>query len=208
MARAFATITFTPEVKAAQERFGSRAGYAPFESAEADERALLTPREADFIAARDSMYQATVNEHGWPYVQHRGGPVGFLKVLDERTIGYADFRGNRQYLSVGNLSADNRVSLILMDYVHQRRLKLWGHARLADAQQEPELIAKLTHADYQAKVERGVIITVAAYDWNCPQHITPRFTEAEVVAQVEPLVRELADLREKYAALKRKIERA
>lgn len=207
MARAFATIAFTPQVKAAQERFGSRTGYAPFESSQADARALLTPREAEFIAARDSMYQATVNEHGWPYVQHRGGPIGFLRVLDESTIGYADFRGNRQYLSVGNLSGDDRVSIILMDYVHQRRLKLWGHARLVEAHEAPELIAKLTHPAYEAKVERAVIITVAAHDWNCPQHITPRFTEAEVVAQVEPLVRELAELREKYDALKRARER-
>jgi ferredoxin-NADP reductase len=121
-----------------------------------------------------------VGENGWPYVQHRGGPAGFLKVLGPQTIGYADFSGNRQYISVGNLEGDDRVSLFLMDYPNQRRLKIWGRARLVDEDQDPALVARLESPDYRARVERGVIITVEAFDWNCPKYITPRFTEREV----------------------------
>jgi predicted pyridoxine 5'-phosphate oxidase superfamily flavin-nucleotide-binding protein len=131
MASAFARIAFTPNVRAAQTRMGSRDGYRRLETGE-DEVAALGPMEIEFITERDSLYQGTVGESGWPYVQHRGGPPGFLKVLDERTLGYADFSGNRQYLSVGNLAGDDRVSLFLMDYAQQRRLKMWGRARLVD----------------------------------------------------------------------------
>jgi uncharacterized protein len=155
----------------------------------------LTPLEIDFIAQRDSFYQATVSESGWPYVQFRGGPMGFLKVVDSKTIGYADFRGNVQYVSVGNLNADDRVSLILMDYPNRQRLKLLGHARIVHESDEPELLALLRTDGYKARVERGVIITVAAFDWNCPQHITPRYTEAEVNAAIAPLMAELEALR-------------
>src|SRR3989338_4029659 len=179
MARAFARIAFTPKVRAAQTRMGSRDGYRQLETGE-DEVAALGPMEIEFIAERDSLYQATVGESGWPYVQHRGGPPGFLKVLDARTIGYADFSGNRQYISVGNLDGDDRVSLFLMDYPGQRRLKIWGRARLVDESTEPALAARLESPDYRARVERGVVITVEAFDWNCPKYITPRFTEREV----------------------------
>jgi hypothetical protein len=124
-----------------------------------------------------------VGENGWPYVQHRGGPPGFLTVLDARTIGYADFSGNRQYISVGNLDGNGRVCLFLMDYPGQRRLKLWGRARLIDEDEQPELLARLESPHYRARVERSVVITVEAFDWNCPKHITPRFTEAEITAR-------------------------
>lgn len=179
MARAFAKIAFTPNVQAAQARMGSRDAYRSTELGE-PEVVELGPYEVAFICARDSFYQGTVGENGWPYVQHRGGPPGFLKALDARTIGYADFSGNRQYISVGNLDGDDRVSLFLMDYPGQRRLKIWGRARLIDEDTEPALVARLESPDYRARVERGVVITVEAFDWNCPKYITPRFTEREV----------------------------
>ena len=179
MARAFAGIAFTPKVQAVQARMGSRDAYRAAELGDA-EAVELSPYEVEFIAARDSFYQGTVGESGWPYVQHRGGPTGFLKVLDTRTIGYADYSGNRQYISVGNLGGDDRVSLFLMDYPGQRRLKIWGRARLIDEDTEPALVASLESPDYRARVERGVVITVEAFDWNCPKYITPRFTERQV----------------------------
>lgn len=181
MARAFAKIAFTPGVQAVQTRMGSRHAYRSVDMDET-ETVALTSFETEFIRSRDSFYQGTVGENGWPYVQHRGGPIGFLKVLDTRTIGYADFSGNRQYISVGNLEGDGRVSLFLMDYPGQRRLKIWGHARLIDKDSEPALIARLASPDYPARVERGVLITVDAFDWNCPKFITPRFTEHELNA--------------------------
>jgi len=194
MPRAFADISFTPSVKAAQARYGSRENNRGFELAE-DPRNALHAHEIEFIASRDSFYQATVSETGWPYVQHRGGPAGFLRVLDARTIGYADFRGNRQYLSVGNLNANDRVSLILMDYANRRRLKLWGHARIVHEEDAPALLAQLGVPGYRGQVECGVLIHIEAIEWNCPQHITPRFTQAEVNAAVAPLLAELNALR-------------
>ncbi|MBT3700167.1 MAG: pyridoxamine 5'-phosphate oxidase [Alphaproteobacteria bacterium] len=181
MARRFAEITFTPSVVAAQTLYGSRTSNQRFEVIEEDGDPL-GEAEARFIEARDGFYQATVNEEGWPYVQFRGGPAGFLKVLDAKTIGYADFRGNIQYLSVGNMNANDRVSLILMDYANRRRLKIWARARIVHTQQNPELLAQLEVPDYKARVERAVVLTVEAADWNCPQHITPRFTMAEIEA--------------------------
>ena len=194
MATAFAEITFTPSVKAAQSLYGSRQANSGFELSE-DPRNCLTKREAEFIANSDSFYQATVSESGWPYVQHRGGPIGFLKVLDKRTIGFADFRGNRQYLSVGNLNANDRISLILMDYPNRRRLKIWGHVRIVHENEDPGLIAQLEVPSYRARVERGIIIHVEAYDWNCPQHITPRYTKAEVEKLIAPLLGEINALK-------------
>jgi len=193
MSHAYADIAFTPAVRAVQTRLGSRANYASFDLAE-DHNDRLGSLEAEFIAARDGFYQATVSETGWPYVQFRGGPAGFLKVLDEKTIGYADFRGNVQYISVGNLQGNDRVSIILMDYANRRRLKILGRARLVDLAEDPARIGQLEVPHYRARVERGVIITVEGYDWNCPQHITPRFTAAELAESVAPLHAELARL--------------
>ncbi|HVK98175.1 MAG TPA: pyridoxamine 5'-phosphate oxidase family protein [Dongiaceae bacterium] len=183
MSRAFSDITLTEPVKSAQRLYGSREANQGFEQA-ADPRNELTVREAEFIHARDSFYMASVGENGWPYIQHRGGPPGFLKVLDARTIGFADFRGNRQYISAGNLMGDERVMLFLMDYAHRRRLKLWGRARILHDNEAPDflsqqLLAQLEDPEYHAQVERGILIQVEAWDWNCPQHITPRYTEAE-----------------------------
>jgi predicted pyridoxine 5'-phosphate oxidase superfamily flavin-nucleotide-binding protein len=199
MARAFAGITFTPSVKAAQLRYGGRRVSERLESAE-DRADELTQNEIEFIAARDSFYQATVSETGWPYVQFRGGPAGFLKVLDHKTIGYADFRGNVQYVSVGNLNVDGRIALILMDYPHRRRLKILGTARIVHEADEPALLSTLHTTGYKARVERAIIITVAAFDWNCPQHITPRFTEPEINAAIAPLLAEIESLRARIKA--------
>lgn len=174
MRHRFAALAFTESVREVQETLGSRAAYAALDKGE-DTNHVLTGGEAAFIAARDSFYMASVSETGWPYVQHRGGPAGFVRVLDERTIGFADFRGNRQYVSVGNLRKDDRVALIFMDYPNRARLKVLGRVRLV-GDGEPELLARLEADDYRAQVERGFVIRVEAFDWNCPQHITPRFT--------------------------------
>ncbi len=195
MGHRFAEIAFTPAVKALQEQAGSRAAYARVEAGPAHHD-RLGPDEATFIAGRDSFYLATVTETGWPYVQHRGGPRGFLRPLDARTLGFADFRGNKQYVSVGSLSRDDRVALILVDYVHRRRLKLLGRARLTE---DPAELAALVVPGYAAKVERGVLVEVAAFDWNCPQHLTPRYTLEEVDAAVAPLRARVAALEAELA---------
>jgi uncharacterized protein len=194
MAIAFAEISFTPSVKAAQTLYGSRERNSRFELAN-DPRKQLTAQEVAFIVQRDSFYQATVSESGWPYVQHRGGPPGFLKVLDERTLGFADFRGNQQYLSVGNLHANNRICLILMDYVNRQRLKVWGTVRIVHADDEPELLSTLAVPSYRALVERGFIIRIEALEWNCPQHITPRYNQAQVDEMLAPLLMEIERLK-------------
>ncbi|MEO3430861.1 pyridoxamine 5'-phosphate oxidase family protein [Pelagibius sp. CAU 1746] len=203
MARAFAEITFTPSVLAEQQRQGTAATYAKFLTSEAAPADAVGPAEAAFIARRDGFFQATVGENGWPYVQFRGGPEGFLKVLDEKTLAYADFRGNRQYLSVGNLQVDGRVSLILVDYPNRRRLKVWGQARIVDIGEDPELVAGLHDRSYRAKPERAVVITVAALDWNCPQHLPQRYTLEELEPALAPLREELERLRAENEALRR-----
>ena len=143
----------------------------------------LGPKEAQFIGLRDTFYLATVNETGWPYLQHRGGPVGFLKVLGSNLLAYADFRGNTQLISVGNVSNNDRCSLILMDYPNRRRLKILGHMRVKDAESVgPDELARVDLPDYKARIERVVFIEVSAFDWNCPQHITKRYTEQEFAA--------------------------
>ena len=198
MATAFADITFTSSVKAAQTRYGSREANSRFELAD-DSGFGMTEQEVEFIGERDSFYRATVSESGWPYVQHRGGPKGFLKVLDEHTLGFADFRGNRQYLSVGNLNANNRISLILMDYPNRRRLKIWGRARIVHEHEDPELIAQLQVPSYRARVERGIVIHVEACEWNCPQHITPRYSKTVVDQLLTPLLEEIQSLKEQLS---------
>ena len=199
MALRFAELMFSDAAKAEQARAGSRAAYARMERPEAPARDRFGPEEAAFIAARDSFYMASVAANGWPYVQHRGGRPGFLKLIDERTLGFADYRGNKQYVSVGNFATDDRVALFLMDYPNQRRLKLLGHARTID---DPAEIELLRDPDYAA-VERGVIITLEGFDWNCPQHITRRFTEAEVAAAVAPLRARLREVEAERDALMR-----
>lgn len=192
MGHKFAEIAFTETVKNIQESQGSRKSYARMEDGE-DSNNVLSAREAGFIAARDSFYMASVSETGWPYVQHRGGPAGFVRVLDEKTLGFADFRGNRQYVSVGNLTKDDRVSLFFMDYPNKARLKLLGRAKLIDTA-DTAILDKLELPDYRGRVERGVLIEVEAFDWNCPQHITPRFTETEIDRIAAPLHLRIAEL--------------
>jgi predicted pyridoxine 5'-phosphate oxidase superfamily flavin-nucleotide-binding protein len=194
MSHRFAEIAFTGAVKAAQTRNGSRAQNQRM-AERAGPNAELTDREAAFVAARDSFYLATVSETGWPYVQHRGGPPGFLKVIDSRTLAFADFGGNRQFVSVGNAAANDRVALLLMDYGQQLRLKLLGRMRMHDlGDAPPELVFEVELPDYRARIERVAVITVEAFDWNCPQHITPRFTEAEVRKSVQSLLDRIAAL--------------
>ena len=189
------------EVLERQTAQGSAGAYARFLEPEIDRRDSLGPAEASFIVERDGFYQATVSETGWPYVQFRGGPGGFLKVLDEKTIAYADFRGNRQYVSTGNLTGNDRVALILMDYPNQRRLKLWGRARTVEASDDPELVAALHDETYRARPERAVVITVEAFDWNCPQHIPRRFTIDEFEEQFTRLREEIVRLRDENKRL-------
>ncbi len=186
MAHSYHEIAFTPTILKLQARAGSREGYAAMGEREryADR---LTGREARFIGQRDSFYMASVSEAGWPYVQHRGGPKGFMKVLDKKTIGFADYAGNRQYVSAGNLIHDDRVSLFFMDYPNRRRLKMLGRVRIVGLD-EAEILAQLEDPDYAAQIERGYLITLEGFDWNCPAHITPRFTEAEVRSAMEELV--------------------
>lgn len=179
MAHSFTKFAYTDTVKKIQEMYGSRRANAGMEVGP-DEFDTLTQREVDFITARDSFYMATVSKGGWPYAQHRGGPKGFIKILDEKTIAFGDFRGNDQYLSVGNLTDDDRVYLFFMDYPNRRRLKLWGHAKLVYENDDLSLLAKLEMPDYDYPVYRAFVIMVAGFDYNCPQHITPRFTESEV----------------------------
>jgi len=171
----FYHITFTPSVLAAQARFLGRAAAPPTGDLQP---AALSREETAFIAERDSFYLATVSETGWPYIQHRGGPRGFLRVLDERTLGFADFGGNRQLITVGNLAVNDRVALFLMDYDRRERLKLLGHARVLDPKTDPALTNRLIVPDYRARLERVFVIYLVAFDWNCPQHIDPRASKA------------------------------
>lgn len=179
MSHQFAKIMFTDGVKAAQEAYGSRQRMQRF-SEMAGPNDTLTESEAEFISQRDSFYMATVNQDGWPYVQHRGGPPGFLRILGPKRLAYADFRGNMQLVSVGNSGENDRVSIILMDYPNRRRLKLLGHLSVENAADVPTLdLAAVDLDGYRALVERIAYIDIEAFDWNCPQHITPRYSEAE-----------------------------
>ena len=207
MARAFAQIAFTPAVLDKQQELGSAQGYAKFLTGETSGGDRLGETETAFISAIDGFYQATVSETGWPYVQFRGGPAGFLKVIDDETVAYADFRGNRQYLSVGNLSGDDRVSLILMDYAHQRRLKIWGRAELVTIDDDPDLIARLHNDAYRGRPERAVVIRLEAFDWNCPQHIPRRLTAGQLQQVISPITEEVDHLRAENAKLKAELER-
>ncbi|MGV6847432.1 MAG: pyridoxamine 5'-phosphate oxidase family protein [Marinibacterium sp.] len=200
---AFANLAFTPSVRAAQDRLGSARSYARLLSADVGGGDRLGPDETGFIAARDGMFQATVSADGWPYVQFRGGPAGFMAVLDDRTIAYADLRGNLQYLSLGNLADNDRVSLILVDYPNQRRLKIWGHARLVEADNDPGLVERLMPPGQHMTPERAVIIRVAAFDWNCPRNIPRRYTEAEAHFEFAELSRENTALKAELDALRR-----
>ncbi len=205
MPRAFSKLAFTPAVRAHQARMGSAGAYGKFISGGPEQGHFLGPEEQDFIEARDGFYQATVSETGWPYVQYRGGPAGFLRVLDARTIGYADFSGNRQYISRGNLDGNDRVALILMDYANRRRLKILGRVRFTEG---AEAADPLYPDGAQAPAERAVTIRVEGLDWNCPQHITPRFTVEELRPQFEELTGELDHLEFENGRLRQELAEA
>lgn len=183
MANRYKQTVLTPSVLAAQEHYYGRSASIPNSIG----RDPLTDEELTFIASRDSFYMATISENGWPYVQHRGGPAGFLRVLDPHTLAFADFGGNRQLLSTGNLAVNDRVALFLMDYPRQERLKILGRVRVLDAREHPELSQQLQSGVDQPAAERIFVVEVLSYDWNCPKFITPRFTEKEVEAATQPL---------------------
>jgi uncharacterized protein len=191
MGRRFAELAFTPAVKKQQQIHGSRHLYERVEQS-ADLGDSLGPDERGFLEASDGFYMASVTETGWPYMQYRGGAKGFLHVLDERTIGFADLRGNKQYISVGNLEHDGRVALFFMDYPHQSRLKILGRAKVYEGTEEArKLIEQLRVPEERSPAERALVIHVEAFDWNCPQHITPRYTEAELAKALEPMRRRI-----------------
>src|SRR6516165_8859047 len=196
MADKFMQLVLTPAVQRAQDKYFGKHGVVE----NAPETDPLTRSEAYFIASRDSCYMATVSETGWPYVQHRGGPTGFLKVLGPNLIGFADFKGNRQLVSAGNVDATDRVALFMIDYPHRTRLKLLGHARVLDARDHPELADQLAPEALRSKVERLFLIQVISYDWNCPQYIIPRFTAAQIEDYVAPLKARIAELEALLAA--------
>jgi predicted pyridoxine 5'-phosphate oxidase superfamily flavin-nucleotide-binding protein len=201
MSHRFADIAFTGAVKAVQEQYRSRSQNERLQQTGAPHDAL-GDAEVAFIAERDSFYMATVSETGWPYVQHRGGPSGFLKVVGPKRLAFADFRGNTQLISAGNAVSNDRTSLILMDYRHRQRLKLLGRIRFEDASRaNAEIVKTVQLPAYRGRVERVGVVEVEAFDWNCPQHITPRFTEAEVRSAVQPLRERIADLEAKLASL-------
>ncbi|MGW6730497.1 pyridoxamine 5'-phosphate oxidase family protein [Nocardia sp. NPDC055029] len=197
----YAQVAFTPLVREHQRVHGSLRSYERM--AQVPEVAdRIGPDEAWFIGERDSFYLATVGETGWPYIQHRGGAPGFLKVLDARTLGFADFRGNKQYISRGNLDHDDRVSLFLMDYAAQSRMKIFGRARVVEAAEDPELLASLVVDGYRAQVERAVLIEVEAFDWNCRQHIPPLYPRAAVAEAMQVLRDRIAELEGEIARLR------
>lgn len=201
MSHAFGNLAFTPAVKAAQQRDGSRASYERrYESPVETFNDRMGEAEMGFVRAQRSFFLATVSETGWPYVQHRGGPVGFLKVLDERTLAFADFAGNRQMVSVGNLSVNDRVALILVDYVQGGRLKMLGRLAVHDLHQGDAMFQQLVSPDYRARPQRAFVITVDAIDWNCGQHIPQRI-------DAEDVQRALAERDARIAALEAQVGR-
>jgi predicted pyridoxine 5'-phosphate oxidase superfamily flavin-nucleotide-binding protein len=193
----------TPSVRAAQAANGSGGLWDNFTGRRIFDH--FTDNEAAFIAERDSFYVATVSENGWPYVQHRGGPRGFLKVLDEKTLAFADFRGNRQYISLGNITANDRVALILVDYPNRARLKILAHMEARDLGTDPELAERLALPGYKGKVERAFVLHLETFDWNCSQHITPRFTMADIEAAVSSLQGRIAELEAENRGLRARI---
>jgi predicted pyridoxine 5'-phosphate oxidase superfamily flavin-nucleotide-binding protein len=202
----FLDLASSDSVRAAQAEMGSDRLWTPGKVDRPFER--FTPNEEAFIAARDSFYMATVSETGWPYVQHRGGPPGFLKVIDDVTLAFADYRGNRQYVSVGNLDADDRVALILVDYPRRARLKILAHAERLALDADPALLAEVTDGDYRGVPERIFRLRLDAFDWNCPQHITPRFTETEIAEAIQPLRDRLATLEAENQQLRERVSNA
>lgn len=203
MAQNYAKIAFTDEVKKLQKIYGSRNTYARME--QSDFYNGLAESEIDFIHERDSFYLATASESGYPYIQHRGGPKGFLKVIDKDTLGFVDFRGNKQYISVGNITTNCKVSLFLMDYTRQTRLKIYAEASIVALEDEPQLLATISPHEYLHKAERMVLLSVQAFDWNCPQHITQRYTAEDVAKAWEQQIRYITALEQEVQRLREEL---
>jgi len=199
MSYGFLDIAITPSVRAAQQHMGADEIWTDFKGHREFDR--FSANEAVFIEQRDSFYIATVSETGWPYVQHRGGPRGFLKLIDEKTLAFADYRGNRQYISTGNLASDKRACLILMDYPNRARMKIYARVEIVTLDEDPALVARVTIDGYKAKLERIFLLHLEAFDWNCAQHIKPRFTEQEIDQALQPIRRRLEALEAENAAL-------
>ncbi len=193
----YAKLAFTDAIKSLQSENGSRKGYEKMEQFVLPDG--LSYRELEFIQARDSFYVASLGENGYPYIQHRGGPKGFLKVLDPKTLGFLDFRGNKQYITTGNVKTHNKVSLILMDYVNRQRLKIYADAEVVSAKERSDLWEQLQLEGYQYKAERLFVFHIKAYDWNCPQHITPRYTESEIQEMLVAYKNEIVRLKQELA---------
>lgn len=204
----FGKLVFTPLVKKLQELYGSRTQYARMEKS-GDSQNQLSQFEKEFLTDRDTFYWATIGSTGWPYIQHRGGPRGFLKIVDDRTLAFADYRGNRQYISTGNLMSDDRAALIMVDYPRQARLKILGHVEIFEGTKAETWLPRVRVPDFKAVIERVLVIHIEAYDWNCPQYITQRYTAEEIQEAVhaieersDRLERENATLREELAQLR------
>jgi predicted pyridoxine 5'-phosphate oxidase superfamily flavin-nucleotide-binding protein len=206
MAHNFASLLFTPTIKTLQEKHGSRRQYARVGES-GPQRDRLGPLERGFLAERDSFYVASVGSTGWPYIQHRGGPVGFLKVIEEKTLAFANFGGNRQYISTGNLATNDRVALIFVDYPRQARLKILGRAEILEGEAATEWIERVRHPEYKAAVESVYVIHVEAFDWNCPQHIVPRFTAEQIQQALAPAEKRLQELEHENRRLREQLER-
>jgi predicted pyridoxine 5'-phosphate oxidase superfamily flavin-nucleotide-binding protein len=206
MAHNFGSLVFTPVIQGLQEQHGSRRQYAKLEKSGASP-VRLGQHESEFIAERDSFYLVSVGETGWPYIQHRGGPMGFLKVIDKRTIAFADFSGNKQFISTGNLMTDNRMALILVDYPRQARLKILGRAEIFTSEQAKEWIERVRDPGYKAVIERVCVIRVEAFDWNCPQYIIPRFTAEQIQTALAPIERQMQELEQDNARLRAELAR-
>lgn len=202
MVKNFASLAFTDEIKSLQEKFGSRKNYERMEKRTVIDG--LTDVEVDFISKRDSFYMASLGENGFRYIQHRGGPKGFAKVIDAITIGFIDFSGNKQFITVGNLATHNNVSLIMMDYPARARLKMYAKAEIIELNDRPDLLKILTLNDYSAKPECMMLLHIEAYDWNCPQHISARFTVEEIEEALAPQREYIAELEQKLKELKKK----
>ena len=202
----FASLIFTPLIKKLQERYGSRLQYQRMEDSRMKPD-RFSGFEVEFLEGRDSFYWATTGATGWPYVQHRGGPKGFLKVIDDHTLALADFRGNKQYISTGNLLSDDRVAMILVDYPRQARLKILGHVEILEGPQAESWLERVTMPGYKAVIERVFVIHIEAFDWNCPQHITPRYTSEEIAEAMHPLEDKVHGLERENVKLKQELAR-
>lgn len=203
MAKNFASLAFTDAVKAMQEKMGSRKSYARMERETWVDG--LTENEIDFISQQNSFYMASIGENSFPYIQHRGGPKGFVKVLDAKRIGFIDFKGNMQYISVGNIATNNNVAIIMIDYPSRTRLKILAKAEIVELKDSPVLYNSLDLSEYKFKPERMMVLHVEAYDWNCPQHITPRYTAEEIELAFAPQKQYVLKLEAEVKELKEKL---